>query len=332
MEAGFKPYATSGHWGYSNEGWVWQSNYNWGWAPFHYGRWLYDDMYGWLWIPGYDWAPAWVTWGSVGNNYAWAPLMPEVNVGVQFGGWRPHVYYWNICGREHIYDRNISIVLVNNVQNNTTVVNNNITKNITIINNYNTSRTNNYYSKGPDVNEVQQYTPNKIEPVAFKDVNNVKQQNQKGNVMEVYRPIIQKPQTAVLKTEKNNAENFLNSNNQLINTDNKKNKSLPALAENLHPQSADKTTNNTKNIGRNEAQVNLEKEKNDQSHTQYQNPQPHKFRKAELQQIKPVHINSQQPFTGPKQQRKNIQQLPIQKYADNTNNFGNKKGNNKRDY
>jgi len=27
------------------------SDYNWGWAPFHYGRWAYDPFYGWMWVP-----------------------------------------------------------------------------------------------------------------------------------------------------------------------------------------------------------------------------------------------------------------------------------------
>lgn len=49
----FRPYLTNGYWDFSTEGWMWISNYDWGWAPFHYGRWIYDDMYGWLWVPGY---------------------------------------------------------------------------------------------------------------------------------------------------------------------------------------------------------------------------------------------------------------------------------------
>src|SRR5580658_7598309 len=35
----FKPYSTNGHWVYSNEGWIWASDYEWGWAVFHYGNW-----------------------------------------------------------------------------------------------------------------------------------------------------------------------------------------------------------------------------------------------------------------------------------------------------
>jgi hypothetical protein len=206
---GFRPYATNGQWRYSNDGWAWQSNYNWGWATFHYGRWLYDDNYGWLWTPGYDWSPAWVTWGSVDNYYAWAPLTPEVNIGSRYNSWRPHGSYWNVVPRGDIGDRNISTVIIQH--NNNSIINNNvnITKNITIINNYNTSRTNNYYAKGPDVREVERYSHNTYTPVQFKDVHQIRrpsQSNQQSNVMEVYRPVVQRPQS-----QNNNQGNQYNS-------------------------------------------------------------------------------------------------------------------------
>src|SRR5215471_3494907 len=61
---GFRPYATSGHWVFTPDGWAWVSNFSWGWATFHYGNWTYDNRFGWMWIPGSIWAPAWVTWGE----------------------------------------------------------------------------------------------------------------------------------------------------------------------------------------------------------------------------------------------------------------------------
>lgn len=79
----FAPYETSGHWTYDDD-YTWVSDYDWGWAPFHYGRWAYDAPYGWEWIPGRTYAGAWVSWrygygewGYVG----WAPLAPT-------WGWR----------------------------------------------------------------------------------------------------------------------------------------------------------------------------------------------------------------------------------------------------
>ena len=32
-------------------GWVWLSDEPWGWAPYHYGRWFYSANYGWCWVP-----------------------------------------------------------------------------------------------------------------------------------------------------------------------------------------------------------------------------------------------------------------------------------------
>ncbi len=84
----FAPYQTAGHWVYDDE-YTWVSDYDWGWAPFHYGRWAYVDSYGWGWIPGRVYAGAWVSWrygygdwGYVG----WAPLGPT-------WGWRGGVAF-----------------------------------------------------------------------------------------------------------------------------------------------------------------------------------------------------------------------------------------------
>ncbi len=75
--ADFTPYATAGRWTYDND-YVWVSDYPWGWAPFHYGRWVFVDGRGWSWIPGRAYRGAWVTWGvDDGYGYAgWYPLAP----------------------------------------------------------------------------------------------------------------------------------------------------------------------------------------------------------------------------------------------------------------
>jgi hypothetical protein len=192
VEGDFRPYATNGHWVSSDEGWAWASDYNWGWAPFHYGRWIYDDMYGWLWVPGYDWSPAWVTWGSVDNFYCWAPLMPGIDVSLQFGSWRPHSFYWNVCSRDHIYDRKLATV-IERPDRITNIVNR-----ISIINNFNRTKTHNlYFAKGPDVQEVQKYVGHKIDQTSIRDVNRINRAKHKGNVMNVYRPAIQDPKETV---------------------------------------------------------------------------------------------------------------------------------------
>jgi hypothetical protein len=80
----FAPYNTHGHWAYDNDEYVWVSDYDWGWAPFHYGRWTYMNGTGWGWIPGRTYAGAWVEWRDGGSSYpytGWAPVPPTY-------GWR----------------------------------------------------------------------------------------------------------------------------------------------------------------------------------------------------------------------------------------------------
>ena len=75
--ADFAPYQTAGRWTVADSGdWMWQSDYNWGHIPFHYGRWVWANSY-WGWIPGRTYAPAWVTWRvGEGGYLGWAPLPP----------------------------------------------------------------------------------------------------------------------------------------------------------------------------------------------------------------------------------------------------------------
>jgi len=87
----FTPYVSSGHWLYDDSDYVWASDYSWGWAPFHYGRWVFAPNAGWEWVPGRTYAGAWVSWRYGGGGYVgWAPLAPTwgwrrgVAVGVGF--------------------------------------------------------------------------------------------------------------------------------------------------------------------------------------------------------------------------------------------------------
>lgn len=72
----FMPYATGGEWVPTDQGWSFVSDWDWGWAAFHYGRWCPDPRYGWVWVPGTEWAPAWVDWQYGGGYVGWAPLPP----------------------------------------------------------------------------------------------------------------------------------------------------------------------------------------------------------------------------------------------------------------
>jgi len=79
----FMPYASCGHWIRSEYGWTWVSDWNWGWAPFHYGRWI-ARAGRWSWVPGTMWGPAWVSWRSGDGYVGWTPLPPR---GVRLAAW-----------------------------------------------------------------------------------------------------------------------------------------------------------------------------------------------------------------------------------------------------
>src|SRR5258706_16330251 len=102
----FRPYYTNGNWGMTEYGSTWVSTYPWGWAPFHYGRWLYDSFYHWVWVPGTTWAPAWVVWRTSGEYCGWTPMTPGTNISVAMG---PSKYvpddWWLLVQRKYFLSR-----------------------------------------------------------------------------------------------------------------------------------------------------------------------------------------------------------------------------------
>jgi hypothetical protein len=156
----FRPYATNGNWIYTDAGWTWASNYSWGWAPFHYGRWFFENGYGWIWIPGNEWAPAWVSWRGGNDYYGWAPLGPRISVDVALNSYNPPTYYWNFVPRQYMGNPHWHNYYVNQNRN-VTIINN-----TTIINNYSGSNRGRYaYAPGPDPVEVRRVSGNNFVPV-----------------------------------------------------------------------------------------------------------------------------------------------------------------------
>jgi hypothetical protein len=177
----FRPYYSNGRWAMTEYGNTWVSNYDWGWAPFHYGRWMYNRYNNWVWLPGTVWAPAWVSWRSGGGQYGWAPLGPNFNTGVNIGrgGYRVPDMYWNFIPYNNIYYNNYPrynygrnrIYIQNTVIINNTYVSNNRTyytgpraeevrratnQNVTV---YNVNRSSRPGASGIDNNSVNIYSP-----------------------------------------------------------------------------------------------------------------------------------------------------------------------------
>ena len=157
----FQPYATNGHWAVTEYGNTWVSDYDWGWAPFHYGRWLFDDYYGrWVWVPDSEWGPAWVSWRSGGGYYGWAPLGPgmsiNVNINLPFNYWTfvPQMYITS----PRVYSYCIPRTRVVNVYHNTTIINN--------VYRYN----NRSYGYGPRRDEMERYTRRSVPVYRANDI------------------------------------------------------------------------------------------------------------------------------------------------------------------
>ncbi|WP_285010025.1 DUF6600 domain-containing protein [Pedobacter faecalis] len=172
----FRPYYTNGRWVMTEYGNTWVSNYDWGWAPFHYGRWVYNRYNQWIWIPDTVWGPAWVSWRSGGGYYGWAPLGPGMHVNVNIN--IPSLWWVFVPHRNIYYDsfpryysrRNVTII------NRTTIINNTYVRN---------SRT--YYS-GPRAAEIRRYTGRDVDVYSVNRTSRPGRSGITGRSLEVYTP------------------------------------------------------------------------------------------------------------------------------------------------
>ena len=147
----FRPYYTNGRWAMTEYGNTWVSNYDWGWAPFHYGRWVYNRYNQWVWLPDTIWGPAWVSWRSGGGYYGWAPLGPSIHIGINIGrgGYRIPDMCWNFIPYNNIYYNSYPRYFGNRNRiyiQNTVIINNTYVRN------------NRTYYTGPRAEEVRRAT------------------------------------------------------------------------------------------------------------------------------------------------------------------------------
>jgi len=201
----FFPYASEGHWVFTNIGWTWYSNYSWGWAPFHYGRWLFDNYYGWIWVPDTEWGPAWVVWRGGGDYYGWAPLEPGINISIVLGGnHQVHHDRWIFVRNGDIGRSNVYSYTVNRTSN-TTIINN-----TTVIQNTRTNTQNNKtYIAGPDRNDVQRVTGRPVRQVAIQEATQPGQML-KGDQLRIYKPAVQRNGNSGQKSAPAKIENLKN--------------------------------------------------------------------------------------------------------------------------
>ncbi len=176
VDENFRPYATNGRWVVTSYGNTWVSDYEWGWAAFHYGRWYRDNLWGWVWVPGRVWGPAWVAWRSGGGYYGWAPLGPSLSININFPS-----FFWTFVPQtyitsHHIHNHYIPSTQVVNIYHNTTVIKNNYRVN------------NRVYVYGPKKQDIERVTNSQVAVYRVDRLNQPGQSRVEGSSVRIYQP------------------------------------------------------------------------------------------------------------------------------------------------
>jgi hypothetical protein len=191
----FVPYSTQGHWILTDYGWTWMSDFVWGWAPFHYGRWDYDNYYGWFWIPDNEWGPAWVSWRRAEGYYGWAPLGPGISLSVSFGrGYDNRNDHWMFVRDRDIDRPDINRYYVNRTDHDMIIRRSSVINNTYIDNSRHTT-----YVAGPAREDIQKVTGRRVNPVPVEEYNKPGQ-DFNNNHFRIYRPEVSKDNNLVKKS------------------------------------------------------------------------------------------------------------------------------------
>jgi hypothetical protein len=183
----FYPYASDGHWVFTELGWAWYSNYVWGWVAFHYGRWLNDSSYGWMWVPDTEWGPAWVIWRGSDRYYGWAPLEPRnsISLAVSTNTSIPD-NHWVFVRNGNLDKQDIFSYAENPNSNgshieNTSIINNTLFDEQRKI----------IYVLGPDRNDVQRKTGYPVKQIAQQE-NTKPGQKLNYSELQIFKPAVQR--------------------------------------------------------------------------------------------------------------------------------------------
>jgi hypothetical protein len=183
----FVPYSTRGHWIMTDYSWTWMSDYNWGWAPFHYGRWDFDNLYGWFWVPDGEWGPAWVNWRSSDGYYGWEPMQPGISIEVSFRrGYNDQNDHWLFVRDRYIDRPNINRYYVRRSDHERIIRNSIVINNTYVDNGRHTT-----YVTGPAREDVQRVTGRRVSAVSIQESNRPGQ-NMRNGRLNIYRPEVRR--------------------------------------------------------------------------------------------------------------------------------------------
>jgi hypothetical protein len=141
-------------------------------------------------VPGYNWAPAWVTWGYYGGYYGWAPLTPGISFSV---GYYPPIDYWVFVPPRYVtvsgWNNNYYVASQHRIalDNNTAISN---VRSINVVSNtgtYNGQR----FSAGPPRAEFEKTANTKVDVVSVRDNNSPAKAKISGNNLSIYRPTVE---------------------------------------------------------------------------------------------------------------------------------------------
>ena len=176
----FRPYYTNGRWAMTEYGNTWVSNYDWGWAPFHYGRWVINSYRQWIWLPDTNWGPAWVDWRSGDGYYGWAPMAPSISINLSFGRrYSVPEFCWNFIPQRNIY--------INTFPRYDYGRNNVYIRNTTIINNTYVYNRRSYYG-GPRIDDIRRATNRDVTVYRYAQSNRPGASRVGGREVSIYRP------------------------------------------------------------------------------------------------------------------------------------------------